>query len=118
MREPSMHRIQERRRHTRWPTACRAVVRDKAGRVLMRGRGADVSPGGICIVGPGSEALQVNMPVWVELSVPSPRASGPPVRIVKVHGEIRRVTDMGGWKSILVVVFDSDFERSLLDPIP
>jgi len=35
-----------------------------------------------------------------------------------VHGEIRRVTDMGGWKSILVVVFDSDFERSLLDPIP
>ena len=82
----------------------------------MRGRGTDVSAYGIRIVGPGSEALQEGAPVWVELTVPNPRASGPHVRIVKMHGEIRRVTDLGDWKGI-VVVFDSNFKRSLLDPV-
>ena len=111
-----MRRVEERRRHTRWLITYRAVVRDKAGRLLMRGRGADVSPGGIRIVGPSGEGLQEGMCVWVELAVPSPRSSGPAVRIVKMPGEIRRVTDMGDWKSVLVVVFDSDFKRSLVNP--
>jgi hypothetical protein len=81
----------------------------------MRGRGTDVSAYGIRVVGPGGEGIQEGARVWVELAVPSARASGPAVRMVKMPGEIRRVTDVGNWKA-LVVVFDSDFKRSLMSP--
>jgi hypothetical protein len=38
------------------------------------------------------------------------------MRIVKMRGEVRRVTDIGDWKAA-VIVFDTNFKRSLLDPV-
>ncbi len=111
-----MVRVKERRRHARYALAFPAVVRDKTGRVLLRGRTADIAPGGIRIIGRGGAALRDALRVWVELSVPQVRATGPRRRLVKLHGEVRRITIMGDWRSAVVVVFDSNFAERLLDP--
>jgi hypothetical protein len=52
----------------------------------------------------------------VELSLPTVRASGPRTRIVKMSGEVRRVTVMGEWRSVIVVIFETEFNRMILDP--
>ena len=111
-----MHRVDERRRHNRWILACPVTLRDAAGRIVLRGRGTDVSAYGVRVVGPGGTGLKEGSPAWVELSVPNPRASGPRMRIVKMRGEVRRITDLGDWKAA-VIVFDSNFKRSLIDPV-
>lgn len=61
--------------------------------------------------------MREDQPVWVELSVPSLRSTGPRRRIVKVQGAVRRVESMGDWRSIIVVVFETDFPKELLDPM-
>ena len=111
-----MLRVDERRRHARERLTCPAALRDKTGRVLFRGRAADVSPCGIRIIGKGGKPLEEGQPVWVELSLPTVRASGPRMRIVKMSGEVRRVTVMGEWRSVIVVVFETEFNRMILDP--
>jgi hypothetical protein len=109
-------RVDERRRHQREILTCPAVLRDHAGRVLLRGRAADIAPGGIRIIGKGGRLLEEGQPVWVELSLPSVRATGPQHRIVKLAGEVRRVEIMGEWRSVIVIIFDSEFKRQFLDP--
>jgi hypothetical protein len=111
-----MVRVQERRRHARCALAFPAVVRDKSGRVLLRGRTADIAPGGIRVIGKGGAALRDAQRVWVEMSVPQVKANGPRRRAVKLNGEVRRITIMGDWRSAVVVVFDSNFSKRLLDP--
>jgi hypothetical protein len=111
-----MPRVDERRRHERSTIACPARLLDKSGRFLFRGRAVDVSPGGIRIMGQGGPMLREGLEVWVELTVPSLRSTGPDHRIVKVHGEIRRLNIMGEWKSVVVVIFENDFSERLLDP--
>jgi len=111
-----MRRVDERRRHNRWILACPVTLRDAAGRILLRGRGTDVSAYGVRVVGPGGTALKEGSQTWAELSVLNPRANGPRMRIVKMRGKIRRVADVGGWK-VVVIVFDTNFKRSLLDPV-
>ena len=108
--------VDERRRHPREALTCPAALRDKAGRLLFRGRAADVSPGGIRIIGKGGLPLHEGQLVWVELIVPSTRSSGPRTRVVKMSGEVRRVNLMGEWRSVIVVVFESEFSRHMLDP--
>jgi hypothetical protein len=107
----------ERRRHPRTPLACPTVLLDKGGHFLFRGRAVDISLGGIRVMGEGGPALRENMSVWVELTVPSVRKSGPGHRAVKVCGEVRRINVMGSWKSVVVVIFDADFTERLLDPM-
>jgi hypothetical protein len=111
-----MPRILERRRHVRNPLACPATLLDKSGHFLFRGRAVDISPGGIRVMGQGGPALREGLNVWVELMVPSARSSGPAHRTVKVRGEVRRINVMGEWKSVVVVIFESDFAERLLDP--
>jgi hypothetical protein len=111
-----MLRIRERRRHGRKPLSCPAVLRDKAGKLLLRGRAADVSPCGIRIVAKGGASLREEQDVWVELTVPSLRASGSGHRTVKMAGQIRRTHVMGEWRIILAVVFETDFYDYFLDP--
>jgi hypothetical protein len=111
-----MPRVDERRRHTRSPLACPARLLDKSGHLLFNGRAVDISAGGIRIIGQGGPTLSETLPVWVELVVRSLRAAGPGHRIVKVHGEIRRISIMGEWKSVVVVIFDNDFLERMLDP--
>jgi hypothetical protein len=106
----------ERRRHARTTMACPTRLLDKSGRFLFRGRSVDISLGGIRVVGQGGPTLREGLAVWVELTVPSTRSSGPGHRVVKVHGEIRRVNVMGSWKNVIVVIFDNDFPDRLLDP--
>ena len=112
-----MLRVHERRRHERQVLTCPAALRDRAGRILLRGRAADVSPCGIRVVGEGGLPLREGQVVWVELSLPRVRQNGPRFRIVKVSGEVRRVTVMGSWRSVIVVIFDSEFSKELLDPM-
>ncbi|MBM4017778.1 MAG: hypothetical protein FJ288_05530 [Planctomycetes bacterium] len=111
-----MLRVHERRRHAREVLTCPALLRDKTGRVLFRGRAADVAPGGIRIVGRGGLPLHEGQAVWVELSLPSLRSTGPRTRTVKMSGEVRRINVMGEWRSVIVIIFDSEFSRQLLDP--
>jgi c-di-GMP-binding flagellar brake protein YcgR len=111
-----MPRVQERRRHDRAPLVCPATLKDKTGRVLLRGRTADISPGGIRLIGPGRLELHSGQACWVELSVPNPASRGSPRRLVKLKGEIRRVSDLGEWKSVGVVL-ENNFTKSLLAPI-
>jgi hypothetical protein len=112
-----MPRVEERRRHTRSPLSCPARLLDKGGHLLFNGRAVDISAGGIRVIGEGGDTLHESLPVWVELVVRSVRTPGPGHRVVKVHGEIRRVSVMGEWKSVVVVIFDNDFMERLLDPV-
>jgi hypothetical protein len=111
-----MLRVDERRRHEREILTCPVVLRDMAGRALLHGRAADISPGGIRIMAKGGKPLEEGQQVWVELSLPSIRSTGPRTRIVKLAGEIRRINVMGEWRSIVVVIFESEFHRAFLDP--
>jgi hypothetical protein len=111
-RGSSMHRVQERRLHDRAERVCSATVTDRAGRTLLRGRTADISPGGVRIVGPSRGDFAEGVACHVELSVPNPAAGGRPRRVVKLDGQVRRVCDMGEWKSI-VVVFENDLTKNL-----
>ena len=112
-----MLRVRERRRHKRLNLTFPAIIRDTSGHVLMRGRSADIAAGGIRVVGHGGGWLHDGLDVWVELTVPSVRASGRPNRTVKLRGEVRRVSVMGEWRSVVVVVFESHFSEHLLAPV-
>jgi hypothetical protein len=111
-----MLRVDERRRHQRDLLTCPVTLRDKAGRVLFRGRSADIAPGGIRIMGQGGRPLEEGQPVWVELSLRRCRSTGQRTRIIKVSGEVRRVEIMGEWRSVIVIIFDTEFKRMFLDP--
>lgn len=111
-----MLRVDERRRHVRLALSFPALIRDRAGRVLLKGRSADIAPGGVRVIGHGGNGLRDGLEVWVELILPRVGSSGPRQRIVKLRGEVRRITVMGEWRSVVVVVFESDFANNLLDP--
>jgi len=111
-----MPRLAERRRHSRTAISCPTVIRDTCGRVLQHGRAVDIAPCGIRVVGPSGLPIRDGQQVWVEMSVPRLRASGPKMRIVKLRGEVRRVQIMGAWRSVIVVLFETDFSPRLLDP--
>ena len=106
----------ERRRHPRTPLVCPVTLLDKGGRVRFRGRAVDVSAGGIRIVGPPPAHVQEGLFVWVELMVPDVRSGRPRTRCVKLSGEVRRVTDIGDWKGVVVIIFESDFSKRLVSP--
>jgi len=109
-----MLRVTDRRRHARTEVVCPAVLRDKQGRILFRGRSADVSPAGVKLVGPPPAAVSVGMDLWLELTAPNPSATGPARRRIKVPGFVRRVTDIGDWKSIIVIIMESELSPGLL----
>ena len=111
-----MPRVCERRRHSRTPLTCPANLLDKAGRLLFSGQAVDIAPGGIRVIGEGGPTLREELRVWIELTVPSARCGGPPTRVVKLRGEVRRINIMGEWKSVIVVIFENDFSDRLLDP--
>lgn len=111
-----MSRVQERRRHTRSALVCPAAIRDKSGKLLLRGRACDVAPCGIRVLGQGGAGLREAQDVWIELTAPNPRRSGPPTRIVKLRGQIRRISDMGEWKNVVVVIFETNFSKRFLEP--
>ena len=109
-----MLRVQDRRRHARTPVVCPATLRDKRGRILFRGRSADLSPNGVKVVGPPPAAISVGMDVWLEMKVPNPSSTGPRRRCIKVPGFVRRLTDIGDWKSVIVIITDNDVPSDLL----
>lgn len=112
-----MPRVLERRRHQRIAMVVPAAIRDKAGRLLMRGRTADVSPCGIRILGEGGLPMREGQGVWVEVTLPDLGGSTRRMRIVKMSGEVRRINVMGQWRSVVVVIFENDFSPHLLDPM-
>jgi len=109
-----MLRVQDRRRHRRAARVWPAVLRDKSGRIIFRGRTIDISPCSVKVVGPPPAAVSEGMDVWLELRVPAAGASGPRQRRLKVHAFVRRVTDIGQWKCVIVVISESDFTPDML----
>jgi len=89
------------------------VLKDKTGRVIFKGRSADLTPSGVKVVGPPPAAVSEGMDVWLEMKIPNPRPHGPRSRVVKHRGYIRRITDMGDWKSVIVVITESDLTKSV-----
>ena len=108
-----MPQVKDRRRHARATLVCPVVLRDKAGRIIFRGRSADISPCGIKVIGPPPAKVSEGLDVWVEMRVPNPRSTGPRHRVVKLRGYIRRVTDMGDWKCVIVVITEANFPQSI-----
>ena len=109
-----MLRVQDRRRHRRAARVWPAVLRDKGGRIIFRGRTADISPCSVKVVGPPPAAVSEGMDVWLELRVPAAGASGPKQRCLKVQAYVRRVTDIGKWKCVIVVISENDFVPDVL----
>lgn len=108
-----MLHVQNRRRHERVSFTCPVVLKDKTGRVIFKGRSADLTPCGVKVVGPPPAAVSEGLNVWLEIKVPNPRANGPRSRVVKQRGYIRRITDMGDWKSVIVVITENDLSKSV-----
>ena len=113
-----MLHVQDRRRHERMVFTCPVVLKDKAGRVIFKGRSADLTPCGVKVVGPPPAAVSEGMDVWLEMKVQNRRANGPRSRVVKQRGYIRRITDMGEWKSVIVVIIENDLSKRVLEPRP
>jgi hypothetical protein len=111
-----MLRVKDRRRHPRSEVVCPAELRDKRGRLLFRGRSADVSPCAVKVIGPPPAAISEGMEVWLEVQTPNPGATGPRRRRIKLRGYVRRVTDIGDWKSVIVIIVENDLSPVLLDP--
>ena len=109
-----MLQVKDRRRHARIEMVCPALLRDKRGRIVFRGRSADVSPCGVKVVGPPPAAVSVGMDVWLEMKTPNPSATGPAQRQIKVPGFVRRVTDIGDWKSVIVIIMENELSPDLL----
>ncbi|MFO8012751.1 MAG: PilZ domain-containing protein [Phycisphaerae bacterium] len=109
-----MLRVKDRRRHARTEVVCPATLRDKRGRIIFRGRSADLSPAGVKVVGPPPAALSVGMDVWLEMKAPNPSSSGPRRRCIKVPGYVRRVTDIGDWKSVIVIIVENEIPSDVL----
>ena len=95
-----------------------AVLRDLSGRIIFRGRTVDVAPCGIKVIGPPPAAVTEGLDVWLELKVADPRTKSLRTRVVKLRGYIRRVTDIGDWKSVIVVILETDFSSGLFGPRP
>jgi len=109
-----MLRVKNRRRHARSEVVCPVMLRDKRGRILFRGRSADVSPAGVKVVGPPPAAVSVGMDVWLEMQTPNPSSTGPRRRRIKVPGYVRRMTDIGDWKSVIVIIMENELSPDLL----
>lgn len=98
-------RVIERRRHDRAAWNFPVTLMDKQGRVLLKGHTADVSLSGVRVMGIMTGRLTAGKRIWVELSLP-PMGSGshPRPRVVKMSGEVRRVDEMGDWKTVSLVL--------------
>ena len=63
--------LQERRLSTRVTAAHGVIVRDLEGRLLARGRTADISERGVFVLADSHPALQVDWEILAELCVPA-----------------------------------------------
>ena len=77
--------IADRRRNTRTPKSFHAVIRDRRGCILLRGRTTNISEDGVFIVGPATNGHPAQEDLIVELDIPTtnPRRDG--------KGGLRRV---------------------------
>jgi hypothetical protein len=111
-----MLRLKDRRRHARTPLTCPASLLDKSGRLLLCGRAVDVSPCGIRVVGQGGAPMRIGQPVWLELTIPGFRGYAARQRTVKLRGQVWRLETMGEWRSVIVILFETDFRPDFVDP--
>jgi len=88
----------ERRRSVRVPAAYPATVHDGRGRILTRGRTANISEHGVLLITPRRDGLLVDQQVAVELTVPAAPAARPrrqATRTVRYHCRIARTQPLG-----------------------
>jgi hypothetical protein len=87
-------RTAERRRNSRLPAAFRAIVRDRRGRMLARGRTANISENGVFVMLGRSIPADVNDTLMVEMTVPADPIAGTR-RLVTYRCRIVRRQQMG-----------------------
>jgi c-di-GMP-binding flagellar brake protein YcgR len=99
-----MQNHQEKRRYERVPLSCPAKVLDKRKRLLVKGKTADISAGGVKILGPLVKELQLGSQVRVEIELLLPNTSR--TRTVQRNASVRRVETMGDWASVALEFAD------------
>jgi len=68
-------RVEEKRRHARAAAAYPAAIRDRRGRVLARGRTANISESGVFVVAKIGRVPPVGQEIIIDLTVPAVPAS-------------------------------------------
>lgn len=91
-------RVAERRRHLRIAAAYPAVVRDRRGRALARGRTANISESGVLVIVNLRPLPAVNQEFIIDLTVPAvsaARTRWPATRQVSYRCRAARVQTLG-----------------------
>jgi len=91
-------RTTERRRNARVAAAHPVAVRDRRGRLLLRGRASDISETGLFCMTRARRGLRVRGIVYLEVTVPagrSPRLRHRPTRTVRYAGRVVRTEEIG-----------------------
>ncbi len=87
-------RTAERRRNSRLPAAFRSILRDRRGRILAKGRTANISENGVFIMLSRAVSAALHDTVSVEMTVPADPIAGTR-RLVNYRCRIVRRQEMG-----------------------
>ena len=88
----------ERRRFARMATACSAVLYDRRGRVLAKGRTGDTSEGGLFLLASARRAPRQDSQAIVEIAVPKPsrrQSERNAARTVRYLARVAHVEQLG-----------------------
>ena len=88
----------ERRRSVRVPATYPAIVRDRRGRTLTRGRTANISEHGVLLISRRREGLLPDQKIVLELTIPAApttRCRRQPTRTVRYRCRIVRTQTIG-----------------------
>jgi c-di-GMP-binding flagellar brake protein YcgR len=99
-----MQDYREKRRYERVPLSCPAKITDKRRRLLVKGKTADISAGGVKILGPLARELKLGTQVQVQIELQMPDA--PRSRTVQRTASVRRVEQMGDWAAVALEFVD------------
>ena len=98
-------RTTERRRNPRITAAHPVAIRDRRGRLLLRGRTAEVSESALTCLTNARRGLSIRGRVILDVALPagrSPRLRHSPLRTVRYAGRVVRTTEIGQLVSIVI----------------
>jgi len=94
-------RTAERRRSVRAVGAYPATLRDRRGRLIGRGRTANISETGVYVVIPNGRAVPTATTATLEMVLPEVSSSAnAPQRTVKYEVQINRTEKLGDWHGL------------------
>ena len=87
-------RTAERRRNSRLPAAFPTVIRDRRGKLLAKGRTANISENGVCIMIRRAAGVAIHDTVTIAMTVPADPIAGTR-RLVNYRCRVVRRQEMG-----------------------